>query len=78
LREQAGQVVACELEGSCRRGIGASLQCASTGDCTHEDDRDIVLAQVPETQRIIFDTILAGLHERMGPALGRSEGGDRP
>jgi len=78
LREQAGQFVSCEVQGSCRRGVEASLHCASTGDCTHEDYRDVVLAQVPETQRIIFDTILAGLHERMRPALGRIEGGDRP
>ena len=78
LREWAGLVVACEVEGSCRRGLEASLHCAATGDCAHEDYRDVVLAQVPETQRIIFDTILAGLHERMRPALGRSEGGDRP
>ena len=37
LRERAGQIVACELEGSCRGGIEASLHCASTGDCAHED-----------------------------------------
>jgi hypothetical protein len=78
LREWAGQVVACEVEGSCRGGIEASLHCAASGDCTHEDYRDIVLAQVPETQRIIFDTILAGLHERMRPVLGRTRGGERP
>jgi len=78
LREWAGQIVACEVEGSCRRGIEASLHCAGTGDCTHEDYRDVVLAQVPDTQRIIFDTILAGLHERMRPALGRTKGGDGP
>jgi hypothetical protein len=78
LREWAGQVVACEVEGSCRGGIEASLHCAASGDCTHEDYRDIVLAQVPDTQRIIFDTILAGLHERMRPVLGPTGGGDRP
>ena len=78
LREWAGQVVACEVQGSCRRGVEASLHCAGTGDCMHEDYRDVVLAQVPDTQRIIFDTILAGLRERMRPALGRNAGGDRP
>ena len=78
MREWAGQIVACEVEGSCRRGIEASLHCATTGDCTHEDDRDVVLARVPDTQRIIFDTILAGLHERMRPALERTQGGGRP
>ena len=78
LREWAGQIVACEVEGSCRRGIEASLHCATTGDCAHEDDRDVVLARVPDAQRIIFDTILAGLNERMRPVMGRSEGGDRP
>lgn len=68
LREWAGEIVACELAGTCRRGDEASLHCANTGDCTHEDWREVVLAQVPESQRIIFDTVLAALHERVGLA----------
>jgi len=55
-----------------------SRQQLTTGDCTHEYDRDVVLARVPDTQRIIFDTILAGLHERMRPALERTQGSGGP
>ncbi len=70
LREQAARIVACELVGNCRGGIEASLHCVGTGDCAHDDYRDVVLATVPDTQRTIFDTILTGLHERMGLAPG--------
>jgi hypothetical protein len=66
LREWAGEIVACELAGTCRGGVEAALHCASSGDCAHEDWRDVVLAQVPEARRIIFDTMLAALHERVG------------
>ena len=70
LRERAAEIVACELVGSCRGGIAVSLHCASTGDCVHDDWRDVVLAQVPDVQRVIFDTMLAGLHARVGLAPG--------
>jgi hypothetical protein len=75
LREWAGQVVACELVDACRLGIEASLHCVNTGDCTQEDDRDLVLAQVPDAQRIIFDTVLAALRQRMAPI--RADGGNK-
>jgi hypothetical protein len=68
LRDWAGEIVACELAGTCRGGVEARLHCASSGDCTHEDWRDVVLAQVPEARRIIFDTMLAALHERVAAA----------
>jgi len=66
LREWAGEIVACEMAGTCRGGVEARLHCASSGDCAHEDWRDVILAQVPEARRIIFDTMLAALHERVG------------
>lgn len=75
-REWAGQVVACELVDACRPGIEASLHCVRTGDCAREDDRELVLAQVPDAQRTIFDTVLAALRQRMGPL--RADAGDRP
>jgi hypothetical protein len=68
LRDWAGEIVACELAGTCRGGVEARLHCASSGDCTHEDWREVVLAQVPEARRIIFDTMLAALHERVAAA----------
>jgi hypothetical protein len=68
LRDWAGEIVACELAGTCRGGVEARLHCASSGDCTHEDWRDVVLAQVPEARRIIFDTMLAALRERVAAA----------
>jgi hypothetical protein len=68
LHEWAGEIVACELVSSCKGGLEASLHCVGTGDCAHDDYRDVVLAQVPDTHRVIFDTMLAGLHARMGLA----------
>jgi hypothetical protein len=70
LREKAAGIVACELAGDCRRGLDVSLHCVDSGDCAHDDWRDIVLAQVPESQRIIFDTMLAGLRARAALAPG--------
>ncbi len=67
LRQAAGEIVACELAGDCVRGVEASLHCASTGDCAHEDWREVVLARVPEARRIIFDTMLAALRQRVVP-----------
>ena len=64
--------------GDCRRGIEASLHCVDTGDCAHDDYRDVVLARVPETQRIVFDTMLAATRERVGLAPGRGDVDDKP
>ena len=77
LREWSAEIVGCELVGSCRGGLEASLHCVASGDCAHDDYRDVVLAEVPEAQRIIFDTMLAGLHERMGLVPGRTDA-DKP
>jgi hypothetical protein len=68
LRERGAEIVACELVGDCRGGVAVSLHCVRTGDCVHDDWRDVVLAEVPDAQRIFFDTMLAGLHARMGLA----------
>jgi hypothetical protein len=73
LRAHGAAIVACELVGDCRGGVAVALHCASSGDCVHDDWRDVVLAQVPETQRVIFDTMLAGLHARVGLAPGLSD-----
>ena len=77
LHELGAEVVACELVGNCRGGVDVALHCVGTGDCVHDDWRDVVIAQVPDAQRIIFDTMLAGLHERMGLVPGRTEA-DKP
>jgi len=66
LHEWAGEIVACELVSSCRGGLEVSLHCVGTGDCAHDDYRDVVLAKVPDTHRMVFDTMLAGMHARMG------------
>ena len=78
LREWSAEIVACELVGSCRGGIEASLHCAGTGDCAHEDYRDVVLARVPDTHRTIFDTMLGGMHERVGLVPGRTDADGKP
>jgi hypothetical protein len=73
LRELGAEIVACELVGDCRGGVAVALHCASSGDCVHDDWRDVVLAQVPDTQRVIFDTMLSGLHARVGLAPGMTD-----
>jgi hypothetical protein len=77
LRERGAEIVGCELVGSCRGGLEAALHCVASGDCAHEDYRDVVLAEVPDTHRVILDTVLAGLHERMGLVPGRTDA-DKP
>ena len=77
LHELGAELVACELVGNCRGGLEVALHCAGTGDCAHDDWRDVVLAKVPDTHRTIFDTMLAGLHERMGLVPGHTEA-DKP
>ena len=78
LRQWSAEIVACELVGSCRGGIEVSLHCVFTGDCAHGDYRDVVTAQVPDARRIIFDTMLAAMHERMGLVPGRTDADDKP
>ena len=78
LHEWGAEIVACELVGTCRGGIEVSLHCVSTGDCAHDDYRDVILAEVPDTHRAIFDTMLAGLHERMGLVAGRTDADGKP
>ena len=78
LRQWSAEIVACELVGNCRGGIEAALHCVDTGDCAHDDYRDVVLARVPETQRIVFDTMLAATRERMRLVPGRGDADDKP
>jgi len=78
LREKAAEIVACELADDCRRGLAVALHCVDTGDCAHDDGHDVVLAQVPEAQRIIFDTMLAALRTRAGLGPGRIDADARP
>jgi hypothetical protein len=72
LREWGAEIVACELVGTCRGGIAASLHCVSSGDCAHDDYRDVIIDQVPGTHRMIFDTMLEGLRVRLGLTPGRT------
>jgi hypothetical protein len=76
LHEWAAQTVACELVGSCRGGVEVALHCVGTGDCAHDDYRDVVLAKVPDTHRMVFDTMLAGMRARMGLAPGPADTGN--
>ena len=71
------------MNGGTPAAAGSRPRCTaqSTGDCAHEDWRDVVLAQVPEAQRIFFDTMLAALHERVrrmadGEAARPAQGSD--
>ncbi len=77
LREWGAEILACELVGTCRGGLEVSLHCVATGDCAHDDYRDVVRSRVPDVQMTIFDTVLDGLHRRMGLAPGRTGADDR-
>ena len=66
LHEWSAQVVACELVGNCRGGVEVSLHCVGTGDCAHDDFRDVIRAEVPDTHRLVFDTMVAGMRQRVG------------
>jgi len=66
LHEWAAETVACELVGSCRGGVEVSLHCVGTGDCVHDDYRDVIVAKVPESHRMVYDTLLSGMHARVG------------
>lgn len=66
LHALAAEVVACELAGDCRGGPQAALNCVGTGDCTHDDWRDVVRSQVPEAQQGAFDGVVSGMRQRMG------------
>jgi hypothetical protein len=73
LREWGAEIVACELTGTCRGGVEASLHCVATGDCAHDDYRDVVTARVPDAQRIVFDTVLVALRQRVGLVAGHTD-----
>ena len=66
LREWSAEIVACELVGNCRGGVQAALHCVGTGDCVHDDYRDVVRSQVPEAQQGVLDTVVDGMRQRMG------------
>ncbi len=66
LHEWSAQIVACELVGNCRGGIEVSLHCVGTGDCAHDDFRDVIRGEVPDTHRMIFDTMVEGMRQRVG------------
>jgi len=74
LHEWGAEIVACELVGNCRGGVQASLHCVGTGDCAHDDYRDVIRAQVPDTHRAVFDTMVEGMRQRMGLAPGDAPG----
>ncbi len=73
LHEWSAEVVACELVGNCRGGVEVSLHCVSTGDCAHDDWRDVIRAEVPDTHKMIFDTMVEGMRQRVGLAPGRPD-----
>ena len=77
LHEWGAEIVACELIGTCRGGIEVSLHCVATGDCAHDDYRDVVRAKVPDAHRMVFDTMLEGLHLRMGLTPGKIDADDK-
>lgn len=66
LHEWAAETVACELVSSCRGGVEVSLHCVGTGDCVHDDYRDVIVGKVPESHRMVYDTMLSGMHARVG------------
>ncbi len=78
LHEWSAEIVACELVSTCRGGLEVALHCAGTGDCVHDDYRDVILAKVPDTHRTIFDTMLAGMHQRMGLVPGADAADNKP
>ena len=73
LHEWGAEIVACELTSTCRGGIEVSLHCVGTGDCAHDDYRDVIKGKVPDTHRMVFDTMLEGLHLRMGLTPGKTD-----
>jgi hypothetical protein len=77
LHEWGAEIVACELVSTCRGGIEVSLHCVGTGDCAHDDYRDVIRAKVPDTHRIVFDTMLEGLHQRMGLTPGKTDADEK-
>lgn len=66
LHEWSAQIVACELVGNCRGGVEVSLHCVGTGECAHDDYRDVIRAEVPDTHRMVFDTMVEGMRHRVG------------
>ena len=76
LHEWSAEIVACELVGNCRGGIQVSLHCVVTGDCAHDDWRDVVRAEVPDTHRMVFDTMVEAMRQRMGLTPGKPDAED--
>lgn len=72
LHELGAEIVGCELVGDCRGGVQSALHCVGTGDCTHDDYRDIVRGQVPEASQSALDAVVDGMRQRMRLASGRS------
>jgi hypothetical protein len=72
LHELGAEIVGCELIGDCRGGVRSALHCVGTGDCTHEDWRDVIRSQVPEASQGALDAVVSGMRQRMGLAPGRS------
>ena len=70
LHEWSAEIVACELVGNCRGGVQASLHCVGTGDCVHDDYRDVVRSEVPDPHRAVLDTMVEGMRQRLGLAPG--------
>jgi hypothetical protein len=73
LHEWGAEVVACELVGSCRGGVQASLHCVGTGDCAHDDYRDVIRDRVPDARKGMFDTMVDGMRQRMGLTSGKPD-----
>jgi hypothetical protein len=73
LHEWGAEIVACELTANCRGGVQAALHCVGTGDCAHDDYRDVVRDQVPDARKGVFDTMVDGMRQRMGLAPGRAD-----
>ncbi len=73
LHEWSAEIVACELVGNCRGGVQVSLHCVGTGDCAHDDWRDVVRAEVADTHRMVFDTMVEAMRQRMGLAPGKPD-----
>jgi hypothetical protein len=66
LHALGAEIVGCELVGDCRGGVQSALHCVGTGDCTHDDWRDIIRGQVPEASQNALDAVVNGMRQRMG------------
>lgn len=66
LHELGAEIVGCELVGDCRGGLQSALHCVGTGDCTHDDYRDVVRSQVPDDQKGALEAVVDGMRRRVG------------